>query len=82
MLVSWNKRGLNKVGKIREIRSHLHELRHTIIILIETRVKETKAKSIRENIQIYDNYMDNYKDHTNGRIWIHWDSNIVDVKFV
>ncbi|CAK8531608.1 unnamed protein product [Lathyrus sativus] len=26
--------------------------------------------------------MDNYKDHTNGRIWIHWDSNKVDVRFI
>ncbi|CAK8563337.1 unnamed protein product [Lathyrus sativus] len=81
MLVSWNIRRLNKVGKICEIRSHLQELKPAIIILIETRVKEAKAKVVREKLMIYHKHIDNYKDHTNGRIWIHWDSNMVDVRF-
>ncbi|CAK8533949.1 unnamed protein product [Lathyrus sativus] len=82
MLVSWNIRGLNKVGKICEIRSRLQELKPAIIILIETRVKEAKAKVIREKLMIYDKHVDNYKDHMNGRIWIHWNSNRVDVRFI
>ncbi|CAK8530761.1 unnamed protein product [Lathyrus sativus] len=82
MLVSWNIRGLNKVGKICEIRSRLQEIKPAIIILIETRVKEAKAKAIREKLMVYDNHIDNYKDHTNGRIWIHLDSNRVNLKCI
>ncbi|CAK8537830.1 unnamed protein product [Lathyrus sativus] len=82
MLVSWNIGGLNKVGKIREIRSRLQELKLAIIILIETRVKEAKDKVVREKLMIYDKHIDNYKDHTNGRIWIHWDCNRVEVRFI
>ncbi|CAK8578493.1 unnamed protein product [Lathyrus sativus] len=82
MLVSWNIRGLNNVGKIREIRSRLQELKPAIIILIGTRVKEAKAKAVREKLMIYNKHIDNYKDHTNGRIWIHWDCNRVEVRLI
>lgn len=46
MLASWNVRGLNKVGKLREISSRLVELQPEIMILLETRVKQNKAKKI------------------------------------
>lgn len=82
MLASWNVRGLNKVGKLREISSRLLELQLEIMILLETRVKQNKAEKIRDKLRLHGNYMDNYVDHANGRIWLYWDSNKVDVRFV
>lgn len=80
MIVSWNVRGLNKAGKLREISSRLLELQPEIAILIETRVKENKAAKVREKLRLNGNYLDNYTCHANGRLWIHWDLNRVDVK--
>ena len=45
--MSWNIRGLNKAGKLREISSHLLNLQPSIVVLIETRVKEANAHKIR-----------------------------------
>ncbi|XP_058756821.1 uncharacterized protein LOC131630043 [Vicia villosa] len=74
MLISWNIRGLNKAGKQREICSHLNDLRPDICILIETRVKIQKANKVRENMRLYDSFLDNYHHHDNGRIWVCWNS--------
>ena len=82
MIASWNVKGLNKAGKLREISSRLLELQPEIAILIETRVKENKAAKVREKLRLNGNYLDNYTCHANGRLWIHWDLNRVDVKCV
>ncbi|CAK8576024.1 unnamed protein product [Lathyrus sativus] len=73
MIVSWNIRGLNKAGKVREISSRLQKLAPAISVLIETRVKEKNAICIRRKLRLEGNYIDNYSHHDNGRIWIHWD---------
>ncbi|KAL5134431.1 Transposon TX1 uncharacterized protein [Glycine soja] len=60
-------------GKLREISSRLSNLKPDIMILLETRVKETKASSTREKLNLHNNYIDNYQSHANGRIWVSWD---------
>lgn len=82
MLVSWNVRGLNKAGKLREISSHLLKLQPTIVVLIETRVKQEKAQKIRDKLCLKGRYLDNYNHHENGRLWIEWNDNKVDVRYV
>lgn len=82
MLISWNVRGLNKSGKLKEISSHLHKLQAEIIVLIETKVKENKVPKIREKLQVKGTYFDNYKDHANGRIWLVWDNTKVELQYV
>ncbi|CAK8532407.1 unnamed protein product [Lathyrus sativus] len=82
MIVSWNVRGLNKAGKVREISSRLRNLDPAIIVLIETRVKKEKVVGIRKKLKMRGSYMDNYAQHDNGRIWIHWDDNSRQVEFV
>ncbi|XP_058768036.1 uncharacterized protein LOC131641747 [Vicia villosa] len=82
MLVSWNIRGLNKAGKIREISSHRLNFHTDIVILIETRVKKDKANAIRDKLQLKGIYMDNYNHHANGRIWIQWDNTKVDLRYL
>lgn len=79
MLISWNVRGLNKTGKLREISSHLFNLQPEICILLETRVKKAKAVQIRNKINIHDRYIDNYNQHDNGRIWVSWNSRTIDI---
>ena len=80
MIVSWNVRGLNKLGKIKEISSLLLHLQPTISILLETRVKENKAKKVRDKLNMHRSCIDNYSAHPNGRIWILWDDTKVDLK--
>ncbi|CAK8574006.1 unnamed protein product [Lathyrus sativus] len=75
MIVSWNIRGLNKAGKVREISSRLQKLTPAISALIETRVKAKNEMRIRQKLKLKGNYTDNYSNHDNGRIWIHWDDN-------
>lgn len=82
MLASWNVRGFNKSGKLREISSHLDRLKPEIMILLETRVKVSKAKNVRDQLDLYDNYIDNYDKHANGKLWITWNDARVDIKLV
>ncbi|XP_058784979.1 uncharacterized protein LOC131659870 [Vicia villosa] len=49
------------------------------MILLETRVKSNKADGIRNKLHIADNYIDNYNEHENGRIWVGWNANEVSV---
>lgn len=74
MLVSWNLRGFNKVGKIKDISSILFRLQPEICILIETRVKLAKESVIRKKLSLHNSYVDNYSNHENGRIWVSWNS--------
>jgi exonuclease III len=62
MIVSWNIRGLNKAGKVREISSRLQRLTPAISVLIETRVKAKNATRIRQKLKLKGNYMDNYSN--------------------
>ncbi|CAK8577632.1 unnamed protein product [Lathyrus sativus] len=82
MLAAWNVRGLNNVGKLREIHSRLLELRPKIIALLESRVKVKNVPSVRNKLMLRGNFADNYQHHANGRVWMYWDSNEVDVKIV
>ncbi|XP_058784538.1 uncharacterized protein LOC131659349 [Vicia villosa] len=69
-------------GKIKEISSRLKSIKPNILILIETRVKATKASKIRDRLNLYDNYLDNYQNHENGRIWISWNDRNIYIKYV
>ncbi|XP_058784644.1 uncharacterized protein LOC131659472 [Vicia villosa] len=82
MLAAWNIKGLNKADKLREISSHLLKLQPDIIVLIETRVKESKASMIRNKLGFKGNYIDNYCHHGNGRLWVEWNPNKVSVRHV
>lgn len=70
MLVSWNIRGLNKVGKYKDINSHLLSLNANVNVLLKTRVKRDNAKVIWDKLKLPVSYLDNYNYHVNGRIWL------------
>jgi hypothetical protein len=82
MILSWNTRGLNKAGKAREVGSRLLGLKPHIAVLVETRVKKNKADNIKHKLRLSGKYLDNYSHHENGRIWLHWDDRIVDVRHI
>lgn len=82
MIISWNLRGLNKMGNLRETSSRLHNLHPKISILLETRVKCDKAKKVRDYLNLRGKYLDNYQAHYNGRIWIFWDDSYKDIRLV
>ncbi|KAK2434278.1 hypothetical protein QL285_019443 [Trifolium repens] len=50
--------------------------------MIETRVKENKAQSIRDKLCLKGQFLDNYNYHGNGRLWIEWDDAKVDIKHI
>ncbi|XP_058757587.1 uncharacterized protein LOC131630859 [Vicia villosa] len=82
MLAAWNVRGLNKVGKLWEVSSHLFKLQPDVIVLIETRVKENKASGVRNKLGLKGDYINKYCHLGNWRVWIKWNPNkviIIDV---
>lgn len=78
-IIAWNVRGLNNSGKCREIGTRLNSLNPDMVILIETRVKQTKAINIRKKINHRWSYIENYASHNNGRIWVMWDDSRIMV---
>ncbi|XP_058757400.1 uncharacterized protein LOC131630653 [Vicia villosa] len=59
-----------------------HHVAAEIIILLETRVKKSNAKTIREKLHWKGSFIDNYDHHANGRIRLYWDNNKVDIQHV
>lgn len=82
MITSWNVRGLNKLGKNREISSCLYSLKPNIAVLIENRVNQPKADKNGKNLSVNRSYIDNYSKHNNGRIWTPWEASRVQVRFI
>ncbi|XP_058776967.1 uncharacterized protein LOC131651319 [Vicia villosa] len=82
MIIAWNVRGFNNAGKLREVSSRLRTMRPMITILLETRVKENKANDIKQNLHLGGMFVDNYANHSNGRIWINWNNNRIDVHVI
>lgn len=82
MIIVWKLRGLNKAGKIKEVSSRLLDLNPEIAILIETRVKENKEDVVRTKLEIRGSFIDNYNKYDNGRLWVYWNNDNVDIKVV
>ncbi|XP_019248332.1 PREDICTED: uncharacterized protein LOC109227587 [Nicotiana attenuata] len=89
MIVStWNIRGLNKPFKQKELVLFLKKYKVEVMGLVETRVKENKAKRIAQKIAKDWKVQYNYNCAYNGRIWLLWKPHIhiqilmVDAQFV
>ncbi|XP_058726956.1 uncharacterized protein LOC131598361 [Vicia villosa] len=57
-------------------------LNDLIVTLDRGPFKIGKSKLIRDKLNVYDSYVDNYHNHDNGRIWISWNDNLDDVKVI
>lgn len=82
MIVACNVKGLNNVGKCREIRVCLNKMKPKLVILLENKVRRNKNASIRN--ELGNNWMlaGNYSKHDNGRIWILWDDTKIKVTYL
>lgn len=49
--------------------------------LLETKVKEINAQRIQNAIDPGSNFVHNYQSHRLGRIWLCWDSDLIQVKY-
>ena len=49
--------------------------------LLETKVKEINAQRIQNAIDPGWNFVHNYQSHRLGRIWLCWDSDLIQVKY-
>lgn len=74
--------GLNNAWKSREIGACLNSMKPDPVILIETKVKISKSRAIRNKSGYSWSYADNYLNDDNGRIWILWDESRIKVSYI
>lgn len=79
IVLVWNIRGLNSPLKQREVKSLVKRLKISIFCLVETRVKEGNAEVIQKCIAPSWGFIHNYSRHYNGRIWVCWNPNLVNI---
>ncbi|XP_074299600.1 uncharacterized protein LOC141630734 [Silene latifolia] len=78
-IASWNIRGGNDPLKQQEALDFLKSHRIDVFGLLETRVKEKNALKIIRTIFKDYKLVNNYKEHSNGRIWLIWKPSSVTV---
>ena len=78
----WNVRGMNKKYKQKEIKLFLQNNKVSLAGLIETSVKEFNVKATPKGIAQGWWIMHNYREASNGRIWIIWDENWYETKLI
>lgn len=80
--IIWNIRGINKWYKRKELKNYLKTKNIKLAGIIETRVKENKAREVSHHIAPGWEMINNYNAKVNGRIWVIWDSNYYTVKLI
>lgn len=68
----WNIRGFNKRSKHDVVKNWIHNKELKFGCLIETRVKENKAKQIVSSVFNGWSWINNYEFSRKGRIWVMW----------
>ncbi|XP_074301073.1 uncharacterized protein LOC141632425 [Silene latifolia] len=76
---SWNIRGGNDPIKQPEVLEFLRLHQVDIMGVLETRIKEKKAKKVIHNKFKAFKVICNYNAHVNGRIWLVWKPTTVDI---
>ncbi|XP_074266718.1 uncharacterized protein LOC141589999 [Silene latifolia] len=69
-VASWNVRGFNCPIKQCEVKDFLVHNQLDVLAILETRVKETKARKIINKVFAKWKVICNYNAHYNGRIWL------------
>lgn len=72
----WNIRGFNKNSKHLVVKEWIRKIDFQFGCLIETRVKEKKAKLVLEKVFPGWSYITNYDHHRLGRIWVVWNPRV------
>ena len=82
MIIAWNVRGMNMRVKLAEIGPYLKRLGLPVVVLTETRVRKQNADKVRKYLGRNWNVLDNYDNHSNGRIWILWNPMVVKITLI
>ena len=81
-LANWNIRGVNPPHKQRDLRSLISSNNISLFGLNETKVSEENSTSIAAELLWGWQHFFNYQSHQNGRIWVCWNPDIVEVTIV
>lgn len=82
MILAWNVRGMNNAAKHIEVGSYLNRIKVCFADLFETRIKSINARRIQSRLGRKWSFLDNYRHHGNGRIWVLWDKDKVNVQLI
>ncbi|XP_019251250.1 PREDICTED: uncharacterized protein LOC109230181 [Nicotiana attenuata] len=74
-----NGKGVNKRYKQKEVREYIRSNKINLVGLVETKVKEANAHRIAKLLVPGWGLLTNYNEARNGRIWILWDTNILNI---
>ncbi|XVF72303.1 hypothetical protein PTKIN_Ptkin12aG0110000 [Pterospermum kingtungense] len=72
----WNVRGLNALTKQKEVVNRLKELDISLVGLLETKVKKNNCTGIIDRYFSSWNFVNNYTEVENGRIWALWKGSV------
>ena len=73
-VASWNVRGLNKASHQMEVINFIVSNQVSFMCCMETKVKSEQAEKISKKINNRWSWVFNYNHHSNGRLWVGWDS--------
>lgn len=79
-ILIWNVRGLNRPSMQAEIRTKIQKMKLDLVILLETRVKQTSYHSVSSSV-VPNGWMEssNMNDGSSARIWILWNPRVTQV---
>ncbi|XP_060190791.1 uncharacterized protein LOC132620097 [Lycium barbarum] len=78
----WNVRGMNKRYKQNELKYYIASKKLNFVCQVETRVKIHRVASVLNNVAPRWGSLHNYSQAENGRVWMLWDQNSYEVKFI
>ena len=81
-IASWNIRGENSPFKQQEIRSLVFSNNISLLGLNETRVHQANSSIIANELLRCWKVVFNYISHPNGRIWVLWNPDIIEVEVI
>lgn len=76
---SWNVRGLYGLAKQREVREMIKRYNLSLFGFLETKVRNVNKEVVKRCINSNWSFLHNYNWSILGRIWVCWDSDLLDV---
>ena len=81
-ITCWNVRGLNKPEKCRELNRIIKSAACDIVILVETKIKQSRVQAQKNLIWPDAELFTNDSNETFGRIWVLWHPNSINAWFI
>jgi len=68
---------MNKKERKQDVKDHIYKLKPSIIALVETKVRSSKARRVLKCIPQGWGHANNYACSNKGRIWLFWNLQIL-----